>query len=69
MRPEPSPSVTIDFTGERCARNVRALSAMTRAELEAFLGKTARAAAAAVVVRKPRAKQEKTPRTPRHKLR
>lgn len=61
--------VTIDFSGERCARNVRSLSGMTRAQLESFLGTTARAAAEVVFVRAPRVKPEKTPRTPRHKLR
>jgi hypothetical protein len=62
-------TVTIDFSGERCARNVLALSAMTRSEIECFLGKTGRAAASILFFRAPRAKPEKTPRTPRHKLR
>jgi hypothetical protein len=69
MRTELAPPVTIDLSGERCARNVRALSSMTRSELESFLGATVRAASSIVLVRAPRSKPEKTPRTPRHKLR
>ena len=60
--------VMIDFSGERCAANVRSLSAMTRGQLEAHLETNARAAATIVMVRL-RAKPEKIPRTRRHKLR
>jgi hypothetical protein len=66
---EQNPKVTIDFSGERCARNVQALSAMTRAQIETFLGTTARAAGGIVFVRAPRSKPAKIARTPRHALR
>lgn len=59
----------IDFSGERCAKNVQQLSSMTRREIEAHLETTARACAAIVLVRAPRPKPEKVPRTRRHRLR
>ena len=51
--------VMIDFSGERCARSVHGLSAMTRRELESFLETTARASASVVVVRARRPKPAK----------
>lgn len=58
----------IDFSGERCAASVRALSSMSRGQLEAHLEATARATASIVMVRL-RSKAEKAPRTRRHELR
>lgn len=60
--------VMIDFSGERCAKSVRALSSMTRPQLEAHLQSTALASAGIVMVRL-RSKVEKAPRTRRHELR
>jgi hypothetical protein len=53
----------IDLSGERCAKSVRALSTMTRSELEAFLESTARASASAVAARARRPKPEKVRRS------
>jgi hypothetical protein len=52
----------IDLSGERCARSVRALSTMTRGELEAFLTSTARASASVIVARARRPKPAKVRR-------
>lgn len=57
------PPVMIDLSGERCARSVRGLSAMTRSELEAFLQATARASACVIPARTRRPKPEKVRRT------
>ena len=61
--------LTLDFSGELCARNVRALGAMTRREVETFLASSAHAANGIVFVRASRPKPEKVKRTPRHQLR
>lgn len=53
----------IDCSGERCASNVRGLSAMTRGELEAFLQATARASGAVVPARARRPKPAAVGRT------
>jgi hypothetical protein len=58
----------IDFSGERCAESVRALSSLTRREIENRLENTARASASIVMVRW-RPKPEKLPRTRRYALR
>lgn len=60
--------VIIDFSGPRCEKSVRALSSMTRPQLEAHLETTAKASASIVMVRL-RPKAEKLPRTRRHQLR
>jgi hypothetical protein len=52
-----------DLSAERCARSVRDLSTMTRAELEAFLVATARASASVVPERARRPKPPKVRRT------
>ncbi len=52
-----------DLSGERCAKSVRRLSAMTRSELEAFLHSTARASASVVPARARRPKPAKIRRT------
>ena len=52
-----------DLSGERCAKSVRRLSAMTRTELEAFLQSTARASASVVPARARRPKPAKVRRT------
>jgi hypothetical protein len=49
----------IDFSGERCERNVHGLSSMSRGELEAFLEATARASASVLLVQPRRPKPEK----------
>lgn len=62
-----TPPVMIDFSGERCARSVYGLEAMTRSELENHLESTARASASVVLVRPRRPKPEKTPRWQRRR--
>jgi hypothetical protein len=54
-----NPTVTLDFSGERCARSVQGLSSMTRGQLEAFLQETALASASVILVRPRRPKPEK----------
>jgi hypothetical protein len=58
-----TPPLMIDLSGERCANSVRGLSAMTRAELEAFLQATARASASVVPARARRPKPAKVARS------
>jgi hypothetical protein len=52
-----------DLSADRCARSVRELSTLSRAELEAFLAATARASAAVVPARARRPKPAKVRRT------
>ncbi len=54
-----SHDVMIDFSGERCAKNVLGLSMMSWPELEAHLEDTAKASATAFVVMPRRPKPEK----------
>jgi len=56
-------TLMFDLSAERCARSVRDLSTMTRAELEAFLVATARASASVVPERARRPKPPKVRRT------
>jgi hypothetical protein len=58
-----SAPLMFDLSAERCARSVRELSTMSRAELEVFLAATARASASVVPARAPRAKPAKVRRT------
>jgi hypothetical protein len=57
-----APSVTIDFSGVKCAENVLALSTMSWPELEAHLETTARASATAFVLQPRRQPKPEKPR-------